>query len=109
MPSFHSFAILLAAVMITDLTNGNPITSVSIPLVTITITAPPEPPTQIPNTTTSSRHCDYAYCDTEGTSWCFFFVPFTTLDPTKGPLPGETRTSIGLCGPSATVSTVVDE
>jgi hypothetical protein len=109
MLSFHSLAILLAAVMVADLTNGNPMATAAIPLVTITITAPPKPPTSTSHTTTSSRHCDYAYCDTEGTSWCFFFVPFTTLDPTKGPLPGETRISIGLCGPSATSSTAVDE
>ncbi|KAF4463860.1 hypothetical protein FALBO_9312 [Fusarium albosuccineum] len=52
-----------------------------------------------PTTTASPTiKCDYKYCDEKGTSWCFHFVPFTTIDPTLGPLPGETRTSIGLCG-----------
>ncbi|KAM0434488.1 hypothetical protein ACHAPT_003584 [Fusarium lateritium] len=53
-------------------------------------------------TPTSTLKCDYKYCDEQGTSWCFHFVPFTTIDPTLGPLPGETRTSIGLCGSKAT-------
>ncbi|KAF4977372.1 hypothetical protein FZEAL_6084 [Fusarium zealandicum] len=47
---------------------------------------------------TQSIKCDYKYCDEYGTSWCFHFVPITTVDPTLGPLPGETRTSLGLCG-----------
>ncbi|KAM5363118.1 hypothetical protein ACJZ2D_012168 [Fusarium nematophilum] len=54
-------------------------------------------PTPTP-TPTPSIKCDYKYCDERGTSWCFHFVPFTAIDPTLGPLPGETRTSIGPCG-----------
>ncbi|KAM0559659.1 hypothetical protein ACHAPJ_004183 [Fusarium lateritium] len=47
---------------------------------------------------TQTFDCDYEYCDEKSVSWCFHFVPFTAIDPTKGPLPGETRTSIGVCG-----------
>lgn len=45
---------------------------------------------------TTSIHCDYEYCDS-GISWCFYFAGFQTFDPSRGPLPGETRTSIGPC------------
>ncbi|KAF4447402.1 hypothetical protein F53441_9080 [Fusarium austroafricanum] len=43
--------------------------------------------------------CDYSYCDENSVSWCFHFIPFTTIDPALGPLPGETRVSVGTCGP----------
>lgn len=49
---------------------------------------------------TTSIKCDYAYC-AEGTSWCFYFAGFTTYDTSRGPLPGETRTSLGPCGTKA--------
>lgn len=92
------------------------LTPPDIPRVTVThhqpTTTKTKTKTKHTTTTTSStsapahpaRHCDYAYCDEVGTSWCFFFVPFTTIDPTKGPMPGETRSKIGPCGPSATAS-----
>ncbi|GKT98673.1 hypothetical protein FLAG1_00551 [Fusarium langsethiae] len=40
--------------------------------------------------------CDYSYCDENQISWCFHFVPFTTINPTLGPMPGETRVSVGV-------------
>ncbi|KAI6766480.1 hypothetical protein HG531_011702 [Fusarium graminearum] len=40
--------------------------------------------------------CDYSYCDENHISWCFHFIPFTTIDPTLGPMPGETRVSVGV-------------
>lgn len=58
----------------------------------------------VPTTTTAptpeqALSCDYSYCDENHISWCFHFVPFTTIDPTLGPMPGETRASVGVCGP----------
>ncbi|KAL3588763.1 hypothetical protein FPOAC2_10922 [Fusarium poae] len=47
--------------------------------------------------------CDYSYCDENHVSWCFHFVPFTTINPTLGPMPGETRVSVGVCGPNTAV------
>lgn len=72
-----------------------------LPLLASTALALPESAGPVTTVTTTLK-CDYKYCDEEGTSWCFHFVPFTTVDPTLGPLPGETRTSIGLCGSKAT-------
>ncbi|KAG5767165.1 hypothetical protein H9Q72_004786 [Fusarium xylarioides] len=49
-----------------------------------------------------SFDCDYSYCgDDDHVLWCFRFIPFTTINPTLGPLPGETRVSIGMCGPKS--------
>ncbi|KAF5539586.1 hypothetical protein FMEXI_8783 [Fusarium mexicanum] len=49
-----------------------------------------------------SFDCDYSYCgDDDDVLWCFRFIPFTTINPTLGPLPGETRVSIGMCGPKS--------
>ncbi|CAF3440130.1 unnamed protein product [Fusarium graminearum] len=47
--------------------------------------------------------CDYSYCDENHISWCFHFIPFTTIDPALGPMPGETRVSVGVCGPNTEV------
>ncbi|KAH7251944.1 hypothetical protein BKA59DRAFT_473277 [Fusarium tricinctum] len=58
-----------------------------------------EPPTTTP-TPEQTFDCDYSYCDESGISWCFYFVPFTTINPTLGPMPGETRVYIGTCGPA---------
>ncbi|KAL4728684.1 hypothetical protein ACLX1H_005435, partial [Fusarium chlamydosporum] len=62
--------------------------------------------TSVPTTTTTPNQasdCDYSYCDENHVSWCFHFVPFTTIDPTLGPMPGETRASVGVCGPQTAV------
>ncbi|KAI1043502.1 hypothetical protein LB505_011244 [Fusarium chuoi] len=49
-----------------------------------------------------SFDCDYSYCgEDDHVLWCFRFIPFTTINPTLGPLPGETRISIGTCGPKS--------
>jgi hypothetical protein len=49
-----------------------------------------------------SFDCDYSYCgEDDDVLWCFRFIPFTTINPTLGPLPGETRVSIGMCGPKS--------
>ncbi|KAF5626287.1 uncharacterized protein FTJAE_9754 [Fusarium tjaetaba] len=49
-----------------------------------------------------SFDCDYSYCgEDDDVLWCFHFIPFTTINPTLGPLPGETRVSIGMCGPKS--------
>ncbi|KAF4955032.1 hypothetical protein FGADI_4871 [Fusarium gaditjirri] len=49
-----------------------------------------------------SFDCDYSYCgEDDDILWCFRFIPFTTINPTLGPLPGETRVSIGMCGPKS--------
>ncbi|KAF4337619.1 hypothetical protein FBEOM_8518 [Fusarium beomiforme] len=55
-----------------------------------------------------SFDCDYSYCGEDDILWCFQFIPFTTIDPTLGPLPGETRVSIGMCGLKTTQSNPVD-
>ncbi|KAK0389409.1 hypothetical protein NLU13_2984 [Sarocladium strictum] len=55
------------------------------------------------SSSSSSISCDLRYCD-GSTSWCHYWAGITTYDPTLGPLPGETLTSIGLCG--KTVSSV---
>jgi len=47
---------------------------------------------------TASISCGYKYCDELGTSWCFYYAEPTTYDPSRGPLPGVTRTPIGTCG-----------
>lgn len=59
-----------------------------------------EPPTTTP-TPEQTFDCDYSYCDESRISWCFHFVPFSTINPTLGPMPGETRVSIGTCGPAS--------
>ncbi|RGP81594.1 hypothetical protein FLONG3_326 [Fusarium longipes] len=66
------------------------------------------PVTDIPAATAAlsleqALDCDYSYCDENHVSWCFRFIPFTTIDPTLGPLPGETRVSAGVCGPKTAV------
>ncbi|KAF9763909.1 hypothetical protein IL306_002962 [Fusarium sp. DS 682] len=56
-----------------------------------------------------SFDCDYSYCsEDDDVLWCFRFIPFTTIDPTLGPLPGETRVSIGMCGLKTAQSNPMD-
>ncbi|KAG5925580.1 hypothetical protein E4U42_004159 [Claviceps africana] len=42
--------------------------------------------------------CDYAFCDENGSSWCFYWRGVTTWDASRGVLPGETRVPLGTCG-----------
>lgn len=58
---------------------------------TSVITPPPAEPTP-----THTLNCDYEYCD-GSTSWCFYWAGISSYDPTLGPLPGESRTSVGTC------------
>ncbi|KAF5650415.1 hypothetical protein F52700_385 [Fusarium sp. NRRL 52700] len=56
-----------------------------------------------------SFDCDYSYCgEDDDVLWCFRFIPFTTVNPTLGPLPGETRVSIGMCGPKSADPNLMD-
>ncbi|KAK2679641.1 Membrane associated eicosanoid/glutathione metabolism-like domain superfamily [Fusarium oxysporum f. sp. vasinfectum] len=61
--------------------------------------------TDVPAVTAAPKvsfDCDYSYCgEDDDVLWCFRFIPFTTINPTLGPLPGETRVSIGMCGPKS--------
>ncbi|KJZ79018.1 hypothetical protein HIM_01791 [Hirsutella minnesotensis 3608] len=63
--------------------------------------APPSPPAVSPSPTVSMPlMCDYAYCD--GTSsWCFYWAGVTSYDIFRGPVPGETRVPLGVCGSGA--------
>ncbi|CAK7204922.1 hypothetical protein SEUCBS139899_007684 [Sporothrix eucalyptigena] len=50
-----------------------------------------------PATPTISRSCDLRYCDA-GTSYCEYWGGYSSFDVSAGrPIPGETRTSIGIC------------
>ena len=74
-----------------------------------TVTTPlPGPPSPVPTFPSTSLSCDVEYCD-GSTSWCHFWAGMTSYDPTLGPLPGETRVPVGLCGnptfPAVTVPT----
>ena len=51
---------------------------------------------EAPVPTQSSVACDYEYCDGIS-SWCFYWAGVTGYDPLQGPLPGETRSPLGLC------------
>lgn len=46
--------------------------------------------------------CHYRYCESS-TSWCFYWAGVTGYDISLGPIPGETRTSIGTCDPATEV------
>ncbi|KAL1897685.1 hypothetical protein Sste5346_003993 [Sporothrix stenoceras] len=80
---------------------------------TITPTPTPPPPSTTPssfsslsgNTSSSSpsssRSCDLRYCDA-GTSYCEYWGGYSSFDVSQGrPIPGETRTSIGVCSSRA--------
>ncbi|KAL2874119.1 hypothetical protein SGCOL_010707 [Colletotrichum sp. CLE4] len=41
-------------------------------------------------------NCDHEWCQ-NGTSLCAYWAGITGWDPTKGPVPGETVTSVGRC------------
>lgn len=75
---------------------------------TITPTATPSAGSSSPSTTSapsgssSSRSCDLRYCDA-GTSYCEYWGGYSSFDVSQGrPVPGETRTSIGVCSTRAT-------
>ncbi|RKL01888.1 hypothetical protein BFJ68_g12123 [Fusarium oxysporum] len=61
--------------------------------------------TDVPAVTAAPKvsfDCDYSYCgEDDDVLWCFRFIPFTAINPTLGPLPGETRVSMGMCGPKS--------
>ncbi|CAK7562416.1 MAG: hypothetical protein SEPTF4163_000260 [Sporothrix epigloea] len=66
-------------------------TSTVIP--TVNVTATPSPTM----TASSTRSCDLRYCDA-GTSYCEYWGGYSSFDVSQGrPIPGETRTSIGVC------------
>jgi hypothetical protein len=61
--------------------------------------------TPAPSTTTGapkpthSVSCSYEYCD--GTSsWCYYWAGITAYDPSRGPIPGVTRSPLGSCDPA---------
>lgn len=58
-----------------------------------------EPPAPTAAPTTTSIKCDYSYCD-GSVSWCFYWGGITSYDVSLGPVPGETRTSVGECAPA---------
>ncbi|KAG5993435.1 hypothetical protein E4U43_003494 [Claviceps pusilla] len=41
--------------------------------------------------------CDYAFCDENGTSWCFYWYGVTGWDVSGGVHPAETRVPLGEC------------
>ncbi|CAK7228004.1 hypothetical protein SBRCBS47491_006757 [Sporothrix bragantina] len=63
---------------------------------TVTPTASPSSPlTSAPASSITS--CDLRYCDA-GTSYCEYWGGYSSFDVSQGrPIPGETRTSIGVC------------
>ncbi|KAL2213582.1 hypothetical protein CC79DRAFT_1362391 [Sarocladium strictum] len=90
MPSFKAILLLVG-------------TAASIAVPTTLVTHPTLPAIQdFP--LSSSISCDNRYCD-GSTSWCFYWAGITTYDPTLGPLPGETRRSLGRCGKTTTETT----
>ncbi|KAH7023413.1 hypothetical protein EDB80DRAFT_885991, partial [Ilyonectria destructans] len=75
---FHFFTIFVASTSVMALPHDKH-----------TITTPPSRATTSSSSITARTHsidCDYKYCDGD-TSWCFYFVPFTTFDISLGPLP----------------------
>ncbi|CAK7264791.1 hypothetical protein SEPCBS119000_001177 [Sporothrix epigloea] len=66
-------------------------TSTVTPTISVTATPPP-------TTTASPVHaCDLRYCDA-GTSYCEYWGGYSSFDVSHGrPIPGETRTPIGVC------------
>lgn len=52
---------------------------------------------------TPSVNCEYKYCDSN-TQYCMYWAGVTGYDPSLGPIPGMTRTSLGACqAPSTAV------
>ncbi|KAK1457557.1 hypothetical protein CCUS01_09671 [Colletotrichum cuscutae] len=45
---------------------------------------------------TPSVNCEYKYCDSN-TQYCMYWAGVTGYDPSLGPIPGMTRTSLGAC------------
>ncbi|KAK1637293.1 hypothetical protein BDP81DRAFT_393966 [Colletotrichum phormii] len=45
---------------------------------------------------TTTINCDHKWCQ-DGTSLCAYWAGITGWDPTEGPVPGETVTSVGEC------------
>ncbi|KJR87824.1 uncharacterized protein SPSK_07931 [Sporothrix schenckii 1099-18] len=61
------------------------------------------PTTSAPSSSsrTSSLSCDLRYCDA-GTSYCEYWGGYSSFDVSQGrPIPGETRSSIGVCSTRA--------
>ena len=73
------------------------LTAAAPPLITTAPDFNPEPVFPVPTSTSLTFDCSYEYCDGQ-TSWCFYWGGITGYDVSLGPLPGEVRTSIGLCG-----------
>lgn len=62
-------------------------------LETVTLTGTVTPTTAAPFT----QSCDLRYCNA-GTSYCAYWGGYSSFDVSQGrPIPGETRTSIGVC------------
>lgn len=61
----------------------------------------PPPPADEPEPD-PSIDCHYRYCESS-TSWCFYWGGVTGYDVSRGPIPGETRTSLGTCDPATEV------
>ncbi|OHE95470.1 hypothetical protein CORC01_09203 [Colletotrichum orchidophilum] len=55
----------------------------------------------------SSVDCKYKYCDSS-TQYCMYWAGVTGWDPSLGPIPGMTRTSLGACQapPTAITNTI---
>lgn len=90
-------ALLLLAI---DLSAAAPPLPPPPPATPITTSPAAETPSPSPTTTgtpLAAPDCDYRYCDGQ-TSWCFYWAGVTGWDPSLGPVPGEVRTSVGLCG-----------
>ena len=43
------------------------------------------------------RQCDYTFCDQDGIIWCYVWDGVTAFDISLGPIPVETRVSLGWC------------
>jgi hypothetical protein len=57
--------------------------------------------TILTTTTLGSVICDYPYCS-DGTKYCMYWAGVTGYDPGHGPVPGETRTALGVCDTTTT-------
>ncbi|KAK7225953.1 hypothetical protein V2G26_013956 [Clonostachys chloroleuca] len=68
-------------------------------LITTTDSTTPAPSTTGAPKPTHSVSCSYEYCD--GTSsWCYYWAGITAYDPSRGPIPGVTRSPLGSCDPA---------
>ncbi|KAG6008599.1 hypothetical protein E4U21_004239 [Claviceps maximensis] len=63
---------------------------------TLETLAPTHPPCR-PNTPGCEAICDNAFCDENGTSWCFYWEGVVTWDVSQGVSPAETRVPLGPC------------